>query len=84
MQCYVCGEPAEDITPSDFDGIVLRCSVFGDFEIAGRHTPGEPHYLLDKLLAMDVHERKEVRESALRNTPQGQRPCIHSRTPGLI
>ena len=84
MQCYVCDCAAEDITPPDFDGIVLRCSVFGDFEIADRHTPGEPNYILDKLRALDVHERKELREKVRQNTPPGQRPCIHSRTPGLF
>ena len=84
MKCYICESPAEDITPPGDDRIVIRCSAFGDFEITGSLTPGESHYLLDKLLAMDVEDRKKIREQLRRQTPNGQRPCIHSLTTGLL
>jgi hypothetical protein len=51
---------------------------FGDYEIAGRHIPGEDHYILDKLRALDAEGREQVREIARKSATAGQRPRINS------
>jgi hypothetical protein len=35
MQCPLCSGPANDITPTDFDGEIIHCPLCGDYEIAG-------------------------------------------------
>jgi hypothetical protein len=35
MQCPVCREQAENLTPNTMDGVVVGCTQCGDYRIAG-------------------------------------------------
>lgn len=61
MQCFFCGGHAEDISPGDFDGVVLACPKCNPYEVA--------RSVLGKLAALDPDARSrllegpEIRES---------------------
>jgi hypothetical protein len=70
MQCSVCGAPATNMTPGDFDGLVVSCPHCGHYEISGT--------VMNQFLRMSLTERKDVLEHASRQAPQGHRPAITS------
>lgn len=70
MECPVCESPAEDVTPGGFDGRIIRCSVDGDFEIAGT--------VERRLAGLDLEGRKAALAKARRFAAPGQRPTITS------
>ena len=52
MQCPVCGGPATDHTPPEFDGIFINCNTCGNYSIAGGY--------IDKLRAFAPEVRRDV------------------------
>jgi len=52
MQCPVCGGPATDHTPPEFDGIVVGCNTCGNYSIADGYV--------DKLRALAPDVRREI------------------------
>jgi len=72
VQCIICGQTAEDITVSTFDGRTFRCFVCGDFDVAGKVFDSG---MLQKL---DAAERCRALDNAKRSVPLqfGQRPMI--------
>ena len=52
MDCAICGTPAEDLTPADFDGLIIRCRHCGEYEISGT--------ISDDFLRLDLSARAEV------------------------
>jgi len=67
MQCAVCGAEAEDLTPGDFDGLIVRCKRCGDYAITGG--------ALNKFLRLDFDRRRGLLEEAWRAS-LGTRPMI--------
>jgi hypothetical protein len=70
MQCSVCAAPASNITPGDFDGLVVRCPHCHDYEIAGT--------VMDKFLRLQLSERMDVLRKAQAQAKPGIRPSITS------
>jgi hypothetical protein len=70
MQCSVCGASAINMTPGDFDGLVVSCPHCGDYEVTGT--------VMNQFLRMTLTERKDALEDARRQTPQGHKPAITS------
>ena len=70
MQCSVCGAPAQNITPHDFDGLVVRCAHCREYEIPGT--------VLNQLLRLTLTERIEVLKTAKKHARPGVRPSITS------
>jgi len=70
MQCSVCGAPAQNISPHDFDGLMVRCSHCREYEIAGS--------VLNRLLRLTLSERMQVLETAKGFARPGVRPSITS------
>jgi len=52
MQCPVCGSPATDHTPPQFDGIFINCNTCGNYSIAAGYV--------DKLCAFAPDVRRSV------------------------
>lgn len=68
MQCAVCAAPAESLTPVDFDGVIVRCTHCGDYEVSGTVS--------DKFLRLGLHERAVALEKAKALATTGTRPAI--------
>jgi hypothetical protein len=68
MLCSVCGAPAKNIAPGDFDGLIVSCTHCREYEIAGT--------VVNKLLRLSLSERQDVLEKARRQASPGQRPAI--------
>lgn len=69
MLCSICGAPAKNITPGDFDGLIVSCPHCHEYEVAGR--------VLDRLLRLTLSQRREVLLRAKnQQAPSGQRPII--------
>ena len=68
MQCPVCGTPAENLTPGNVDGLIVRCVHCGEYEIVGT--------AVNDLLRMQLIERADALEKARRAAPPGARPAI--------
>lgn len=68
MQCSVCGAEAEDLTPGDFDGLILRCRHCGEYEIADS--------ALNSFLRLDYDDRVAALAKARRSAPPDARPCV--------
>jgi hypothetical protein len=72
MQCLVCGGPAEDITPGEFDGIVMKCPACGPYDVAGT--------VQAKLAKLGLKDRAAVLQKAKGFSTFGTRPTITSTT----
>jgi len=70
MQCSVCGAPAQNITPPDFDGLVVRCSHCREYEIEGT--------VVNRLLRLTLTERMDALQAAKQLASPGVRPSITS------
>lgn len=68
MQCSVCGAEAEDLTPGDFDGLVLRCKHCGEYEIADS--------ALNSFLRLDYDDRVAALDKARQQAGPGARPRV--------
>jgi hypothetical protein len=68
MLCSVCGAPAKNLTPGNFDGLIVSCPHCQQYEVAGP--------TLNQLLRLALSQRHEVLLRAKRQTPPGQRPII--------
>ena len=60
MQCETCAAPADDLTPGDFDGLVIRCKHCGEYEIAGT--------VLNALLRLELPGSRVARATTRRAT----------------
>jgi hypothetical protein len=69
MRCPVCEGDARDITPPDFDGVVLRCVNCKDYDIATGY--------MERLLRLDLEDRARVLRKAKGFAGTG-RPSINS------
>lgn len=67
MQCLICGAEAEDLTPGDFDGVIVRCKRCGEYEVADG--------ALNDFLRLDYDLRVKVLEKAKLGSG-GTRPAI--------
>jgi len=74
QECPICGGPATEVTPADFDGKVITCSSCepNGFEVAGGY--------LEKLKALPQEDRNRVLRKAREFAAPGKRPAINSRT----
>jgi hypothetical protein len=68
MLCSICGAPAKNLTPGDFDGLIVSCPHCHEYEVAGP--------TLNQLLRLALSQRPEVLLRAKSQTPPGQRPII--------
>ncbi len=68
MQCSVCGAEAENLTPGDFDGLVVRCKRCGDYEVSDS--------VLNALLRLDFDDRVAALDKARRFAAAGTTPAI--------
>ena len=74
LECPICGGPATEVEPANFDGKVITCSACepNGFEVAGGY--------LEKLQALPQEDRNRVLRKAREFSAPGQRPAINSRT----
>jgi hypothetical protein len=71
VDCAVCREKADDITPSKGSGIVaFRCKECGEYEVAEE--------ALHRLQTLDAESRREALAKAKRFAQPNTRPCISS------
>lgn len=70
MQCFFCGGQAQDITPGDFDGVVLACPKCKPYEVARN--------VLGKLRALDPDARADALAKARGFARCGTRPAVTS------
>jgi len=56
MQCPVCGAVSRDMSPGDFDGLIVDCKHCGDYAIVGS--------ALNALLTLGFNERVDALEKA--------------------
>jgi len=68
MLCSICGAPAKNLTPGDFDGLIVSCPHCHDYEVAGP--------TLNQLLRLALSQRREVLLRAKGQASPGQRPII--------
>ncbi len=68
MQCSVCGAEAENLTPGDFDGLIVRCKRCGEYEVRD--------LALNELLRLDFNGRVAALEKAKSDTSPEGRPTI--------
>lgn len=68
MQCPVCGAEARDLTPGDFDGIIVDCKRCNGYEVVGA--------VVNDFLRLDFERRVEALEKARRAAAPGARPAI--------
>jgi hypothetical protein len=69
MNCFVCGQEAEDISRPDFDGVSIRCPECEDYDIS----------MTALSILMQNPGASDALEKAKRLTPPGQRPMITTR-----
>ena len=73
MRCPVCGTSAQDITAENFDKLSIRCSIDGDFDVAGD--------CIERLKSLDAGRRQIVLNKAIRlSRGRGVRPAINAHT----
>jgi len=68
MQCSVCGAEAENLTPGDFDGLVVRCKHCGDYQLSDT--------VLNEFLRLDFDARVAALDKAKASAAGGDRPAI--------
>jgi len=68
MQCSVCGAEADNLTPGDFDGLVVRCKRCGDYQVSDS--------VLNELLRLDFDARVAALDKAKSSAEPDQRPAI--------
>ena len=68
IPCPVCEDPASNLTPPHFDGVIIRCDKCRDFEISGM--------AFGKLQELDLLERIDVLRKAQKLAEPGARPTI--------
>jgi hypothetical protein len=68
MQCAVCGAEAEDLTPGDFDGVIVGCKRCGEYEVADG--------ALNDFLRLDYDARVAVLDRAKGAAGAGTRPAV--------
>jgi hypothetical protein len=68
MLCSICGAPAKNLTPGDFDGLIVNCPHCHEYEVVGP--------ALNQLLRLALSQRHEVLLRAKTQAPAGQRPII--------
>ena len=68
MQCLICGAEAQDLTPGDLDGLMVRCKRCGEYEVAGSALNG--------LLRLGFNERVDALKKAKKFAQPGARPAI--------
>jgi hypothetical protein len=68
MQCSVCGAEADNLTPGDFDGLVVRCKRCGDYEVSDT--------VLNELLRLDFEARVAALDKAKSLAGAEERPAI--------
>jgi len=69
MQCPVCLERAENLTPNTMEGVVVGCSRCGDYRISGVAFAG--------FMQLQAEQRRAVLADA-RQTAKHGRPVIGS------
>jgi uncharacterized Zn finger protein len=71
MQCPICeNSEAEDVTPTTFDGRMIRCPDCGEFDLSGTLVARKT------LLTLTRQERREALQRARRRTKEGWRPIL--------
>ena len=71
MACPVCERGgAENRTPPDFDGLIIRCRRCGGYKIAGT--------VMDRFAGLDAQQRQEVFDKAQRLAGPDGHPVINS------
>jgi hypothetical protein len=68
MQCSVCGAEAENLTPGNFDGLVVRCKHCGDYQLSDT--------VLNEFLRLDFDARVAALDKARGSAAGGGRPAI--------
>ena len=68
MQCSICGAEAENLTPGDYDGLVVRCKRCGEYEVSDN--------ALNDLLRLDFDARVAALDTAKRVAGPHERPAI--------
>lgn len=68
MQCSICGAEAENLTPGDYDGLVVRCKRCGEYEVSDS--------VLNGLLRLDFDARVAALDTAKRAAGPYERPAI--------
>ena len=68
MQCSICGAEAENLTPGDYDGLVVRCKRCGEYEVSDN--------ALNDLLRLDFDARVAALDTAQRAAGPHERPAI--------
>jgi len=74
MQCPVCRGQAQNLTPNTLDGVVVGCTLCGDYRIAG----GAFH----DFMRLQTEKRAAALEAAKRATHSGW-PTIRTTAVGL-
>ena len=71
MACPVCDRGgAENRTPPDFDGLIVRCSPCGGYTITGS--------VMGRFARLDAEQRREVFDKARRLAQPDGHPVIDS------
>jgi hypothetical protein len=68
MDCPICGAQARNVTPGEFDGLVVKCVHFGDYEV--------PDSALNGLIRLDYEGRCAALDKAKIAARAGTRPSI--------
>ena len=68
MDCPICGAVAQNISPTEFEGLVVVCRHCGTFEVSDE--------ALNSLIRLDFDGRKAELDKAKQTAPQGSRPVI--------
>jgi hypothetical protein len=75
MQCPVCLEKAENLTPSTMEGVVVGCSQCGDYRISGVAFAG--------FMRLQTEQRRaalaDARQAAKHGWPVIARVSAHAR-----
>jgi hypothetical protein len=68
MDCPICGAQARNVTPGEFDGLVIKCIHCGDYEV--------PDSAVNGLIRLDYEGRRGALEKAKIVAGAGTRPSI--------